>query len=113
MLVLAQLLADALPAPPDAWGDFALKVGLGILAFFFFTGGCAWIIRHLFSELKASRAEFLVALDKQHNDHAAENHLLAEQHERNTDRIVEAVEALTTEIRYTTGRATGTGGSNR
>lgn len=86
--MLALLLAQA---DPTGWGDFVTKVGLGAASFLALCYGGFYVVRYLLGELKESRSAFLIALDKQHEDHAKENHLLAEQQDRNTDRIVDAI----------------------
>lgn len=64
-----------------------------------------WFLRWLASELKASRVDFLIALDKQHNDHATEMLHLREHNERQVRGLHESIDDLGAEIRnYSNGR---------
>jgi len=80
--------------PVTAWGEYA-KLGIGFASF----GALIWFLKWLANELKDSRVHFLVALDKQHADHASEMHLLREHNERQVVRLYEAIEGLGDDIK--------------
>lgn len=99
------LLAQA--TDPTGWGDFITKVGLGAASFLALCYGGFYVVRYLLGELKESRTAFLTALDKQHADHVTENRILAEAQERNTDRIVDAINSAL--LGQSGGRSNGSG----
>ncbi len=104
-LILAQV-----DPTTGGWGEFALKAGLGLLSFMALCYGgfrvVQWLVAEIkdsrvqfAAELKGSRDAFIAAIDKQHADHSAENHILAQAQERQTDRIIGAIGDLGDEMR--------------
>jgi len=80
--------------PLGPYGEIT-KLGLGVASF----AVLIWYLRWMANELKATRVDFLHALDKQHNDHATEMRLLREHNERQTYSLHESIDDLGVEIR--------------
>lgn len=91
-LLLAQLPAD--PTSASSWLDTVAKVGLGVASFAALVGGGYIFLRALLAELKESRVSFLAALERLEVSHTAENNLVAQGHERQTDRILDRIDSL-------------------
>lgn len=101
-----------------SWLETIGKVGLGVASF----GGLLFVLRWFTVELRDSRlafavelkdtrGAFLASLDKQHAEHAAENHLLAEKQDRQTARILDRIDGL--ECAPASRDRNNSGGSNR
>lgn len=106
MLTLAILLAQS--DPSSGWTlDGIAKVGLGVASFFALIGGGGYLLKFLLGELKDSRTTFmeahkafLIALDKQHADHAKELEDLRVYWEGRDEKLRERIHGLSNAIQF-------------
>lgn len=89
------------PTDPNAWGDFILKVGLGIASFMALCYGAFWVLRWFTRELKESRASFLVAINEGRVElkedraaHVAEMDKLIRVFEKGHEKIIDRLDSL-------------------
>lgn len=83
------LLAEAIADPVTAYTEYG-KLGVYLASF----GALLRFLWWLANELKASRSDFLIALDRRDNHNATQLQLLREHHERQTARLHEAIDDL-------------------
>ena len=87
------------------WLEAIAKVGLGVASF----AALVWYLRWMAGELKDSRIDFLVALDKRDATLAAVMSAERDHSERQTARLHEAIDDLGAEMRGHAAQSNGDG----